>query len=602
MKTIKTFGAIALTVIALSALPAAAGKQRPPPGSGIDTLTLIHTGDIHGHLIPRPNLRSDSTGRPEGGLARVYSVIKRIREDNDHATLYVNTGDTLQGSAEAMYTRGQAMIDVLNLFGVEAHAPGNWDYLYGTERFIETFVGQNNRPPLAPWNALACNLYYSNLTQDPTTPYPSKAGERVLPPYLIKVVNNIKVGILGFTTRRGIAAIGPLVTKGFTFTDGSAELPYFIDLLRNTEKVDVIVMISELELASAIKLVETYPGVDVLLSADMHEKTIKPIVTSTGTIVLEEGQDGTMVGELKLAIIDKRVSAWSWRPHIITDRIRADGNVAKRIASVRKPFVSGSFVKGQTVTIGGNTSTLQRPIDTVIGYTAIDLHRSNFSHEDMPAAVEGSSHNFLTDAFRWAAAADFAALRGFRYGTHIKAGPIKMEDIYHYIPVAARIAKAYPVYGKQVKDQVENSTNSVFDPNPDNWRGGWMFGYSGITYDLDASQPYYNRGSNIRVNGELIDPVDTSVRAYSAAGYWYQDDPGTINNCGACSGEGGQITVVKDENGNYLDATEIVVRYLESLPNRTANPELHRINILRPLPAPIYGNNELQPLQGAALN
>ena len=94
--------------------------------------------------------------------------------------------------------------------------------------------------------------------------------------------------------------------------------------------------------------------------------------------------------------------------------------MAKKIFEVRRPLVSGwGYVPNQTVTIGGNTTTLLRPIDSVVGYTTIPLHRSNFSHEDMPAAVEGSSHDFLTDAFRWAAGSDFAALRGFRYGTHI---------------------------------------------------------------------------------------------------------------------------------------------------------------------------------------
>ena len=126
-----------------------------------------------------------------------------------------------------------------------------------------------------------------------------------------------------------------------------------------------------------------------------------------------------------------------------------------------------------------------------------------------------------------------------------------------------------------------------------------MFGYSGASYDLDASQPYYNRGSNIRVNGELINPTDTSVRPYSVAGYWFTDDPATINNCGACTGNGGTIEVVKDASGNPLDSTEIVVNYLQTLPGRTANPALHRITLLRPLPPPLFGFKEMQPLRGA---
>src|SRR5665811_1724026 len=48
---------------AASMIPAAAlagGTTTTTGGSG--EVTLIQTGDIHGHLVPRPNLRSDAIG------------------------------------------------------------------------------------------------------------------------------------------------------------------------------------------------------------------------------------------------------------------------------------------------------------------------------------------------------------------------------------------------------------------------------------------------------------------------------------------------------------------------------------------------------------
>ena len=58
---------------------------------------------------------------------------------------------------------------------------------------------------------------------------------------------------------------------------------------------------------------------------------------------------------------------------------------------------------------------------------------------------------------------------------------------------------------------------------------------------------------------------------------------------------------MRDEKGDALDVTEIVVRYLRTLPNMTANPGGHRINLLKPLPLPLFNNPEIQPLGGAVL-
>src|SRR5438067_6389764 len=77
-------------------------------------ITLIHMGDVHGHLMPRPSIREETPARTEGGLARMYTKISAIRAARpNHTTLLLNTGDTIQGSAEALFTRGQALVDVL---------------------------------------------------------------------------------------------------------------------------------------------------------------------------------------------------------------------------------------------------------------------------------------------------------------------------------------------------------------------------------------------------------------------------------------------------------------------------------------------------------
>ncbi len=547
-------------------------------------LTLIHFGDLHGHMVPRLNLRDDAAGPGyKGGLARLYRQIRQIRRSTP-GSLTFDTGDTVQGSAEQLYTQGQSIVNVLNHFKIDAYNPGNWDYLYGTSRFLDLFGGT---APKAPWNALAANLYYSTLVQDPTTPFPDKAGQRVLPPYIVREVNGIKVGIMGMTGSRPPQVVAPNTVKGFVYTKGDAEVPEILGVLRNTEHVDVVVMLSELGLANNIRLATANPGIDVVLSSDMHEETRAPVVLPNGTMLVEEGQDGTVFGRVDLRVKNHVVTSKKFEMIDLDGRGGEDFETAWNVWKERRTFVRGPWFQHHENPF--NHSLLKRPIDSVIGYTAVALQRRNFSDQDMPAVIEGSSHDFLTDAFKAMTGAELGAIRGFRYGTDVKPGPITLEQLYHFMPTGRQIAVG-SLAGASIKNQIENAASGSLDPVISNWTGGWLFNFSGVTMDLDPYQANGRRASNILVNGQALVPT----QQYRYAAFWYPEDPTLINVLPATN-----ITVLKDDDGSPLDATEVVVRYLATLPNHTANPQLHRTRLVRPLPAPSFGNHEIQPLRGA---
>jgi len=503
---------------ALSAGSAVAGQD---PGRDKSTeITIIHIGDIHGHTTARPNLRSDGDGRMEGGLARMYTKIKDIRRDARH-TLLVNTGDTIQGSGEALYTRGQALVDVLDKFGIDNFAPGNWDWVYGKERFQEFFVN-TEKPWKRRWGGLAANVYHD----DDTTPdlarmhtiaeYEEYAswyvanGERVLPPTEVRNYGNVKVGIVGCTTSRGPQVVGGWVTKGLSFTDCSREIPLFAKKLRTEDKVDVVVLISEIEIGRHIPIMKSITDpeahVDVILNSDMHEETLQPIQVTNGagqtTLIIEEGQDGTMLGELELKVADGEILDWKFKAHRIHDGIKEDRAIAAHVAKVRAPFTK-RFKPNTHVNFFSGTY-LQGPLDEVVGNTLIGLHRSNYSDEEMPAVLEGTSHDMMADAIRWWAQSDLATVRGFRYGTHIKPGPITRDDLYHLIPIGARVGKGNRIHVGQLRNQVDNSSQAVFSSDPNNplvrpapynnegWAGGWLFAYSGDNFSVKFD-PYWFR-------------------------------------------------------------------------------------------------------------
>jgi 2',3'-cyclic-nucleotide 2'-phosphodiesterase (5'-nucleotidase family) len=630
--------AMVTAALGLAPLGAAVAKKDDKDAE-LKKLTLIHIGDIHGHMVPRPNLRSDARGnRPEGGLARMYAKIEQIRKHAGEecqegeatgthgkkpakkhpkkCTLLLNTGDTIQGSAEALYTRGQALVDVLNEFGIDAFAPGNWEFVYGTARFKELFAGAN---PPAPWGTVAANVRNAPAAGEPCT-----AGTYLLPPYLVKEIGGVRVGILGFTTDRGPQVVGTAVTEGLCFLSSApgssgtpdvsqveAELRAQVARLRDVEGVDVVVMLSELGLANNSLLAERNDGIDVILSSDMHEETKDPVVVTTPgggkTIVVEEGQDGTNLGELRLTFKKGKLKDWKWKSHVIDSRIKEDRHIAGLVAKVRGPFVSGPAFTDHVNPFHGGT--LATPIDTVVGYTQVGLHRSNFSGEALPGVIEGTSHDFLTDAFRAVSGADVGAIRGFRYGTHVAPGPVRLEDLYHFMPIGARIARG-SIAGGAVKNQIENAADGSLNPDPRNWTGGWLFGFSGVTFDFDAYGPLGSRASNIQVGG--IPLVTTSGTTYSYASYWYATDPGLINRVPATNiqvavrdpdpahlGKAKFVPIADIGTYQQMDGTEVVAQYLQdNLGGTLATLATPRVNLLAPLPPPVFGNPEVQPLRG----
>ena len=546
-------------------------------------VTLIHMGDLHGHLVPHASVRSDSAGKTEGGVARIYTLVEQIRRAHPDKTLLVNTGDTLHGGAEALFTRGEAMIEVLNAFRFDAYAPGNWDYVYGADKFLSYFTGPE---PKARWNPVIANLYYDN--------YPglkAKNGQTVAPPYLIKQVGGLRVGIIGFTSDRGPQAGDPTVTAGLRFTDGRDEYAKYVKEVR-AQDVDLVVVISELGLHGNLTLADAIPGVDVILSSDKHEITPKPVISRNGTLIVEQGMDGQVVGELQVRVDKGVVADKRYVSHRITEQLAEDKRIAAMVAQARAPLVSGPAFKAGAITNPFSGAALRYPIDTVVGQTEVPLHRSNFSNERMPAVIEGSSHDFLTDAFRLQGGAQLGMITGFRYGTAVAPGPIRLEDLYHFLPVGAQIARGQ-LTGMQIRKALEGKPQNT-QARPGEWINGWTAGISGLTADFDPHAAQGSRVSNMRINGK---PVRMDA-AYTVAGLWYKEIPALINRLPAKG-----VVVLKDENGAPLDGTDVVKMYLDSLPGKSVTEgglQLDRIRLLKPLPAARHGIVEVQPLGAPA--
>src|SRR5437899_2596871 len=70
-----------------------------------------------------------------GGFAHLATLIKRLKASRPGALL-LDGGDTWQGSATALWTRGQDMVDAAKLLGVDVMT-GHWEFTLGAARVKE---------------------------------------------------------------------------------------------------------------------------------------------------------------------------------------------------------------------------------------------------------------------------------------------------------------------------------------------------------------------------------------------------------------------------------------------------------------------------------
>jgi len=217
-------------------------------------VTLMQFQDMHGHLAPHAEIFPDGRMDPNsGGIAKITTLIKRVRADNPKALL-LGVGDTTHGSAETTFSLGDAIMPALNALNIDAFLPGNWDFGYGPRVYRQRFTSNtsielapNNRTTIAwmdgkpghegqhcnqtgglkPYSE--CHVTKANFPTVAINLYNYDEVNRHItgqthPGYIIKDVDGTRVAIIGITSDV-VPQQAQAFNTGFRFTMGYKELP-----------------------------------------------------------------------------------------------------------------------------------------------------------------------------------------------------------------------------------------------------------------------------------------------------------------------------------------------------------------------------------------
>src|SRR5437879_6862161 len=163
-----------------------AERGRPPFLTGAELLRAYHIapGSVEAYActyLDFPALAA-RYGRM-GGYAHLATLVKRIRAERNGRTLLLDGGDTLQGSATTLWSRGEDKVRVSNQLGVDVFTP-HWEFVYGLERVKQLF-GDRERRGLFAGDFVAHNVTVAGW------------GDDVFHPYTIRDVGGVRIGVIG---------------------------------------------------------------------------------------------------------------------------------------------------------------------------------------------------------------------------------------------------------------------------------------------------------------------------------------------------------------------------------------------------------------------
>ena len=253
------------------------------------SLHLIHTNDLHSHLLPFDNHRDCALNDSSclGGLARISAFMKQQKIQNPQ-TVILDAGDRFTGTAFYTLTKSQYLTPLFQNMSYDAITLGNHEFddnIAETESFLKS------------WQV---PVLVANIQGDS-----NEALLKRTQPFLILERNHRKIGIIGALTLETNVFDGHQITLAPPIESVAA-------IVRQMKQngVNIIIVLSHIGLPEDIRLAEAVPDIDIIVGGHSHSLLTNneanpnregpyPIVANQGkTLIVTCGMGGQFVGSL----------------------------------------------------------------------------------------------------------------------------------------------------------------------------------------------------------------------------------------------------------------------------------------------------------------
>jgi sulfur-oxidizing protein SoxB len=408
-----------------------------------------------------------------GGFAHIATLVNQLRAQRPGALL-LDGGDTWQGSATALWTRGADMAQAALALGVDVMT-AHWEFTYGAPR-VQELIESKLRGRI---DFVAQNVRTADF------------GDPVFASHVLREINGVPVAVIGQAFPYTPIAHPRHFVAEWSFGIQEERLQSVVSEVR-TRGARVVVLLSHNGMDVDLKLASRVTGIDAILGGHTHDGVPAAIEmpNATGkTLVTNAGSNGKFVGVLDLQVQGGRIDGYRYRLlPVFANLLAPDPQMEELIERLRAPFAS----------------RLAEPLARTEG---VLYRRGNFN---------GTFDEVILDALLETQDAQIALSPGFRWGTSLVPGDIiTREALMNQTAITYPYTTVTSMSGESIKAVLEDVCDNLFHPDPYYQQGGDMVRVGGLTYTCNPQAKMGQRIGDLRMNGK---PLDASKR-YKVAGW-----------------------------------------------------------------------------------
>lgn len=385
------------------------------------------------------------------GYAKIAGLKDELSHENEYVGV-VSSGDYIQGGTAGTVSKGEYIVNLMNIVGYDAAALGNHEFDYKIDRLLELTKIMNTSVVCSNFKLL-------------------KTNKTVFDPYVIVPYGETKVAYIGVTTPDTITSSSPMQFKNendeyiYTFSGDN-----LYDVVQDSidsalrSGADYVIALTHLGTEnvypqwSAQTLIENTSGLDIVLDGHSHSVVENMNVTDKAgdsVVVSSTGTGFKNIGKLTIG----------------EDEIKTELIPTETVEN------SNSETAEYIEKINEECSSLAQQ---VVGKSEVRLNMDNGAGERLVRNTETNLGDFCADAYRYVTGADIGFINGGGMRANIEKGDVTLNDLLSVFPYNNKTCVVRTT-GQAIADMLELSVMIYPEEN------GSFQHISGLTFDLDAS-------------------------------------------------------------------------------------------------------------------